>query len=138
MSSLIENGKTAKEQFINYSLAATSGLAIVVVLYLTVKEILKKTNDSFVLKDQYTIYFVTLAVMSLLFKMVLIDTAIKEETGYKNSCSMYLSTFVPEFFLNLAYSCMAIKAMFLFLNCKDSKQSYQDHNKKRQRIANIL
>jgi hypothetical protein len=133
-----EDGTTFKEKLISFSLAGTSGLALVFVIYLTVKEILKKTNDSFVLKDQYTIYFVTLVIISLLFKMMLIDTALKEETAFKNSCSMYLSTFVPEYFLNLAYSCMAIKAIFLYLNAKDTKKSYQERNKGRLRVANIL
>ena len=136
--SAIEDGTTFKEKFISFSLAGTSCIALVLVLYLTVKEIFKKTNDSFVLKDQYTIYFVTLALISLLFKMTLIDTAIKEETAFKNSCSMYLSTFVPEYFLNLAYSCMAVKAIFLYLNIKDTKKSYNERNKFRLRVANIL
>lgn len=47
----IEDGTTVKEKFISYSLAATSGMALILVLHLTVKEIFKKTNDSFVLKD---------------------------------------------------------------------------------------
>lgn len=113
-------------------------MAIVFILYLTVKEILKKTSDSFVLKDQYTIYFVTLTVISLIFKITIIDTQLKEETSFKNSCSMFLSTFVPEFFLNLAYTCMAIKAVFLWLNIRDTKNSYNERNKGRLRVANVL
>jgi L-asparagine transporter-like permease len=70
--------------------------------------------------------------------MMLFDTAIKEETAFKNSCSMYLSTFVPEYFLNLAYSCMAVKAIFLYLNIKDNKKSYNERNKFRLRLASIL
>jgi hypothetical protein len=50
---------------------------------------------------------------------------------------MFLSTFVPEFFITLAYTCIMLKSVFLYLNMKDTKQSYSDSNKKRKKIANI-
>ena len=81
---MIEDGTTFKEKFISYSLAGTSGMALFFVIYLTVKEILKKTNDSFVLKDQYTIYFVTLVIISLLFKMMIIDTALASTNRFNS------------------------------------------------------
>jgi hypothetical protein len=107
------------------------------ILYLTFKEIFKKTGDTFVLKDEYTIYFVTLVVICLFFKILIIDALLKEEIRTKNSCSMFLSTYVPEFFLTLAYTCIAIKSIFLYLNIKDSKETYQRRNRKRKQYADI-
>lgn len=107
------------------TLAVCSVGEIVFILYLTFKDIFKKTGDSFVLKDQYTIYFVTLVVIGLFFKLSIIDALLKEEISTRNSCSMFLSTYVPEFFVTLAYTCIALKTVFLFKNIKDSKQSYQ-------------
>lgn len=107
------------------TLAVCSIGEIVFILYLTFKDIFKKTGDSFVLKDQYTIYFVTLVVIGLFFKLSIIDALLKEEISTRNSCSMFLSTYVPEFFVTLAYTCIALKTVFLFKNIKDSKQSYQ-------------
>ena len=106
------------------TLAVCSVGEIVFILYLTFKDIFKKTGDSFVLKDQYTIYFVTLVVIGLFFKLSIIDALLKEEISTRNSCSMFLSTYVPEFFVTLAYTCIALKTVFLFKNIKDSKQSY--------------
>ena len=110
---------------------------ISLILYITFKDIFKKTGDSFVLKDQYTIYFVTLVVIGLFFKVLIIDAYLKEEISTRNSCSMFLSTYVPEFFVTLAYTCIVIKAYFLLKNISDTKESYGENNRKRKRIADI-
>lgn len=117
----IENGKTLKEWVVISSLALASITEILWISYLTIKEIFKKTGDTFVLKDKYTIYFVTLVIMSLGFKVLVMDTLVKNETNLPNSCSMFLSTFVPEFFLILAYTCIAIKSGMLLLTVKSDK-----------------
>ena len=103
------------------SLAIFSFCEICFVLYFTAKEIFKKTGDSFVLKDQYTIYFVTLVTIGLFFKILILDALLKGEISTRNSCSMFLSTFVPEFFITLAYTCLMLKAVFLYLNTRDTK-----------------
>jgi hypothetical protein len=114
-----------------WTLAAAAGAEIFLVLYITMKEIFKKTGDSYVLKDQYTIYFVTLIVIGLSFKLLVVDSYFKDEIRAKNSCSIFLSTFVPDFFVALAYSCLMIKSWFLVKNFTETKQSYQENNKKR-------
>jgi hypothetical protein len=100
------------------------------------KEIFKKTGDSYVLKDQYTIYFVTLVIIGLCFKMLIIDALFKDEIKTKNSCSIFLSTFVPDFFIALAYACMMLKALLLLLNFSDTKKSYQQNDKRRKKVSN--
>ena len=67
------------ETVVSVLLAVSSFAEISFVLYLTVKEIFKKTGDSFVLKDQYTIYFVTTVVIGLFFKILILDARMKEE-----------------------------------------------------------
>jgi hypothetical protein len=74
-----------------------------------------------VLKDRYTIYFVTLVIIGMCFKVLIIDALLKDEISVKNSCSMFLSTFVPEFFVALAYTCLMLKTIFLYINFKDTK-----------------
>ena len=106
------------------TLAFAAAAEIVLVLYITMKEIFKKTGDSYVLKDQYTIYFVTLLVIGLSFKLLIIDAYFKEEIRSKNSCSLFLSTFVPDFFVALAYACLMIKSILLVKNFRETKQSY--------------
>ena len=119
------------------SLAAGAVIEIVLLLYVTFKNIFKKTEDSFVLKDQYTIYFVTLSVIGLLFKVLILDALMKQEITTRNSCSMFLSTYVPEFFVTLAYTCIAIKSLFLILNIRDTSEIFQQRNAKRKKIADI-
>ena len=109
---------------IAWTLLAAAAAEIVLVLYITMKEIFKKTGDSYVLKDQYTIYFVTLLVIGLSFKMLIIDAFFKEEIQSRNSCSLFLSTFVPDFFVALAYACLMIKSILLVKNFGETKQSY--------------
>ena len=68
--------------------------------------------------------------------MLILDALFKDEIKTKNSCSIFLSTFVPDFFVALAYACMMLKAFFLLLNFSDTKQSYQKNNKRRKKISN--
>ena len=131
------NDDPTRQKVVAISLAVFSFGEICFVLFFTAKEIFKKTGDSFVLKDQYTIYFVTLVTIGLFFKILILDALMKNEVGTRNSCSMFLSTFVPEFFITLAYTCLMMKSVFLYLNTRDTKQSYQTTNKRRKRIAEI-
>lgn len=110
-----------KQSAVAWTLAMSAIAEIVLVLYLTLKEIFKKTGDSYVLKDQYTIYFVTLVIIGLSFKILIIDALFKDEIKTKNSCSIFLSTFVPDFFVALAYACMMLKTFFLLINFNDTK-----------------
>jgi len=118
------NSAATYEGVVSWTLAAFAGAEIFLVLYITMKEIFKKTGDSYVLKDQYTIYFVTLLVIGLTFKLLIIDSFIKGEIQSKNTCSMFLSTFVPDFFVALAYSCLMIKSIIILMNVKDTKSTY--------------
>ena len=128
---------SVKQAAVAWTLAMSAVVEIVLVVYLTLKEIFKKTGDSYVLKDQYTIYFVTLIIIGLSFKVLIIDALYKDEIKTKNSCSIFLSTFVPDFFVALAYACMMLKTFFILINFKDTKQSYQTNNKKRKKYSNI-
>lgn len=110
-----------KQSAVAWTLAMSAIAEIILVLYLTLKEIFKKTGDSYVLKDQYTIYFVTLVIIGLSFKILIIDALFKDEIKTKNSCSIFLSTFVPDFFVALAYACMMLKTFFLLINFNDIK-----------------
>ena len=137
MSTDKDSFDSVKQTAVAWTLALSSGVEIVLVIYLTLKEIFKKTGDSYVLKDQYTIYFVTLVIIGLSFKLLIIDALFKDEIKTKNSCSIFLSTFVPDFFVALAYACMMLKTFFLLINFNDTKQSYQQNNKKRKKYSNI-
>jgi hypothetical protein len=116
-----KNDEATYEGAVAITLAAFAGAEIFLVLYITMKEIFKKTGDSYVIKDQYTIYFVTLLVIGLTFKMLIVDSYIKKEIQSKNTCSMFLSTFVPDFFVALAYACLMIKSFLILKNVKDTK-----------------
>jgi hypothetical protein len=116
-----KNNTSTYEGAVAWTIATFAGAEIFLVLYITMKEIFKKTGDSYVLKDQYTIYFVTLLVIGLTFKMLIIDSYIKKEMSAANTCSMFLSTFVPDFFVALAYACLMIKSFLILKNVKDTK-----------------
>ena len=68
--------------------------------------------------------------------MLIIDALFKDEIKTKNSCSIFLSTFVPDFFIALAYACMMLKAFLLLLNFSDTKQSYMQNNRRRKKVSN--
>lgn len=79
----------------------------------------------------------TLLVIGLSFKILIIDAYVKNEIQSKNSCSLFLSTFVPDFFVALAYACLMIKSLLLLINFNENKQSYQEKQKKRVKYSNI-
>jgi hypothetical protein len=68
---------------------------------------------------------VTLVVIGLLFKALIMDALWKNEITTRNSCSMFLSTYVPEFFVALAYTCIAIKSVLLLINIRDTSDSFE-------------
>jgi hypothetical protein len=76
MSSSDSNQNT-QDALVASTMSAAAAAEIVLILYITMKEIFKKTGDSYVLKDQYTIYFVTLLVIGLSFKILIIDAFFK-------------------------------------------------------------
>jgi hypothetical protein len=51
MSSDKDSFDSVKQTAVAWTLALSSGVEIVLVIYLTLKEIFKKTGDSYVLKD---------------------------------------------------------------------------------------
>ena len=48
-----------------------------------------------------------------------------------------MSTFVPDFFVALAYACLMIKSALIVRNFSESKQSYQENQKKRVKYSNF-
>ncbi len=78
----------------------------------------------------------TLIVIGLTFKLMIIDSLFKDEIRDHQSCSMFLSTFVPDYFIAIGYACLMLKAVFIIINFKDTKESYQEENKERMKKAN--
>jgi hypothetical protein len=48
-----------------------------------------------VLKDQYTVFFVTFAILALAFKLAIIDTHFKNEIDNQRVCSIFISDYMP-------------------------------------------
>ncbi len=64
---------------ITWVLGVAAGLELCFVLFITVKDIFKEKKENYILKDQHTIYFVTLVVIGLTFKMLVVDSLLKDE-----------------------------------------------------------
>lgn len=66
----------------------------------------------------------TLIIIGLTFKLLIIDSLYKNEISDQKACSMFLSTFVPDFFVAIAYACLMLKSIFLLINFRDTYDSY--------------
>jgi hypothetical protein len=52
---------------------------IVLVLYFTIRDIILSSRRIFVLRDQYTVFFIAFIIIGLFFKVLLLDTYYKNE-----------------------------------------------------------
>lgn len=81
------------------------------------------------LKDEYTVFYVTFVLIGLFFKLLVIDTYYKDELEKKNSCSMFVSTYLPEaFFLLGTYLFMQKTALLQYI-VKDNETTYRQKQK---------
>lgn len=78
-----------------WSLFTLALLMMIIILYYTIKDIIKSAQNLFVLKDEYTVFFVTFIIIGLFFKIFVIDSYYKKELGKARSCSMFISAYVP-------------------------------------------
>lgn len=67
----------------------------------------------------------TLLIIGLSFKVLILDSFFKDEIRAKNSCSIFLSTFVPDVFVAIAYACFMLKVVFVWKNFNENKAMYQ-------------
>ncbi len=62
----------------------------------TFKDIMRSDREYLsMLKDSYTIFYTVFVILSLLFKLFIIDTYFKDEIRSGRKCSMFISDYMP-------------------------------------------
>lgn len=79
-----------------------------------------------------------LSILSLTFKLAIVDTYFKDEIKNARVCSMFISDYMPQFFIALSSVLVSAKAILLVFLSKDTLTSYRTSHTKRQRIANYI
>jgi hypothetical protein len=114
------------ENLVVWSIFALSVCMIGGITYLTLRDLMKYDQEHLsVLKDQYTVFFVTFALLGLLIKISILDTNIKDELHLSRSCSMFMSDYLPQFFITLSSLLVAAKSVnIVLLIKKDTQENY--------------
>jgi predicted nucleic acid-binding Zn ribbon protein len=111
-------------------------------IYMTLFRDLMKFDREYlsVLKDQHTVFFAAFILLSLLFKLFILDTYYKDEMNTPRVCSMFISEYMPEFFLALSCLLVTAKAIMLtMMHFSDkSAESYNKNKKRRERHTNRI
>ena len=69
---------------------------IAAISYTTVRDLMKYDSDHLsVLKDQYTVFYITFVLLALTFKLAIVDTHFKDEIKNARVCSMFISDYLP-------------------------------------------
>ena len=69
-----------EQALVVWSLFGLSLTFIIGITYTTLRDLLKYDHEHLsVLKDQYTVFYITFVILSLVFKLAIIDTHIKDE-----------------------------------------------------------
>ena len=101
-------------ELIVFIIAGCAAAEIVFIVYSLLRDINKITANTFVLKDENTVYFLMFLTVGLFFKILLIDTFYKDEINKDDfSCSIFVSDYVPQVFLVLAISVYMLKIIHL-------------------------
>jgi len=129
-----------EQALVVWSLFGLSLTFIIGITYTTLRDLLKYDHEHLsVLKDQYTVFYITFVILSLVFKLAIIDTHIKDEIKNARVCSMFISDYMPQFFIALSSLLVAAKAIMLALVERDTLQTYELNKKSRlQRSSFVL
>ncbi len=76
-------------------IATASSVEIMAILYIVIRDLMKNTRNIFVIKDNFTVYFIIYILIALTFKIFLIDTYYKGELKHKRKCSFFISEYIP-------------------------------------------
>ena len=88
------------------------------------------------LKDEFTVYYVTYMLIGLVFKLFLIDTYYKENIDDENSCPLFISGYLPQIFILMAICVFMIKSLMLQIVLQDNEEKYRYNHKGRVGLAN--
>jgi len=131
---------TAYEGAVVWTLFGTSLIMIGVIGTRTFKEIMKFDREYLsMLKDSYTVFYAAFAIMSMIFKLFILDTHYKDEIRSSRRCSMFISDYMPQFFLAISSCLVAAKAvMLLFMSKKDNIENHVANRNKRYKVSGIV
>ena len=78
-------------------------------------------------------------MLSLIFKLFIIDTYFKDEIKIARLCSMFISDYMPQFFLDISCCLVSAKAVMLYLMSKnDTIATHIQNSKRRNSISNKI
>jgi hypothetical protein len=114
------------EAAIVWSLVGCSSFSLASITYFIYKDLIKFNHEYLsVLKDSFTAFFITFSFLSLLLKMTIIDTYFKDEVDNQRSCALFVSDYLPQFFIALSSVLVSIKSVILIIINRDTLQTYK-------------
>jgi hypothetical protein len=142
-----DNSNEARDQYNYYyegavvwTLFGTSLALIGVIGTRTFKDIMKFDREYLsMLKDSYTVFYTAFVMLSMIFKLFILDTYFKDEIRSSRRCSMFISDYMPQFFLAISSCLVAAKAVMLLLMSKrDDIENHVENRNKRYKISGIV
>ncbi len=91
-----DNENPIYEGFAVWTLFGSSLVMLGYIVSRTFKDIMKSDREYLsMLKDSYTIFYTVFVILSLIFKLFIIDTYFKIEIRTGRRCSMFISDYMP-------------------------------------------
>lgn len=140
-------------EVIIWSLFGLSAVEIAGILFFMQHGLFKATEQQYVHKDYYLVFFVTFTVIALLFKLIILaslqqiyvqDDSVKgRETGFiaDISCQIFLNSHVPQVFITMAVFVILLKTRLLYFTTQakiGELNKFKDEQKKRLKRSTLL
>lgn len=98
----------------------------ILIIYIVIRDMIKKVKSTFVIKDHFTVYFIIYSLLTLVAKLFLLDTYYKNKLfSHTLNCSQVVSEFCPQLLLVISFCIFWIKTMILSSISLDTCDSFK-------------
>ena len=102
---------TSEGMAVVWSVAGISVFQIFWIMFYSIRDMIRSTQNNFILKDDFTVYFVVYMIIALCFKILVVDSYYKEMLVKRRSCSNFIAEYVPQIFIVVGVSIVMFKTM---------------------------
>ncbi|CDW82050.1 UNKNOWN [Stylonychia lemnae] len=125
------SGRSSAGLIVVWSMAGFSIIQIIWILTFSIRDIIKSTQLSYVLKDRFTVYYVVYILIGLSFKVLVLDSYYKDYLDSRKACSNFVSEYIPHVFVILTVAVAMFKIQILSRVSWDTLESYKKFQKYR-------